>query len=181
MPFITGTGFFFSDNIIHFIFHCHHLFRSNAFVFTTPHSTGTAHAGLDLIEDQCHTCLITDFADLCQISIRRNDHTGLTLNWLQDHAGNLFADCLEILNRLADILGKCCTIGIYGVRYVLLPPIEMALIDLPWKAPTVEMYHLPPVAIRASFKDISTASAPPFVKKQYCRSHGVISATAFAR
>ena len=53
--------------------------------------------------------------------------------------------------------------------------------DLPWKAPTVEMYHRPPVAIRASFRAISTASAPPLVKKQYCRSPGVMSAMALAR
>ena len=75
----------------------------------------------------------------------------------------------------------CCTMGMYGIRYVLLPPMETAPMDFPWKAPTVEINHLPPVAIRASFRDISTASAPPLVKKQYCRSPGVISATAFAR
>ena len=69
----------------------------------------------------------------------------------------------------------------YGVLYVLLPPQDIAPIDLPWNAPTVEMYHLPPVAILASFNAISTASAPPLVKKQYSRSPGVISATAFAR
>ena len=75
----------------------------------------------------------------------------------------------------------CCTIGVYGTRYVDLPPMEIAPIDFPWKAPTVEIYQRPPVAIRASFSAISTASAPPFVKKQYCRSPGVISAIAFAR
>ena len=86
---------------------CHDI-RSNTLSFTAPHSTGTTHTGLDLIKDQCYACLITDLANLCQISIRRNDNTGLALNWLQDHTGNLLADCLEILNRLADIL--CNTI-----------------------------------------------------------------------
>ena len=52
---------------------------------------------------------------------------------------------------------------------------------LPWKAPTVEMYQRPPVAMRASFNAISTASAPPLVKKHCCRSPGVMSAMALAR
>ena len=62
-----------------------------------------------------------------------------------------------------------------------LPPMDTAPMVLPWKAPTVEITHRPPVAIRASFRAISTASAPPLVKKQYCRSPGVMSAMALAR
>jgi hypothetical protein len=53
--------------------------------------------------------------------------------------------------------------------------------DFPWNAPIVEIYHLPPVANLASLSAISTASAPPFVKKSVLQVSGRNHRKNFAR
>ena len=114
-------------------------------------------------------------SQICLNSVRYPSGGTITpafaLNWFNDHSCNLFTNsdqvtdcrscilCITIFYMLYLLYHRC----IWNSLYVFLPPIEIAPIDLPWNAPTVEIYHLPPVAILASFNAISTASAPPFV------------------
>ena len=59
-----------------------HDIRGNTLCLTSPHGTCTSHTGLDLVKDQRNAGLVTDLTDLCQIALRRNDNTGLTLDRL---------------------------------------------------------------------------------------------------
>jgi hypothetical protein len=60
-----------------------------------------------------------------------------------------------------------------------VPPSEPS--DLPWKAPIVPTKWWRPVVRIAIFRQASIDSVPEFVKKEYWRSPGVISATRRAR
>ena len=79
--------------------------------------------------------------------------------------------------------GTCvqCRRGRNGSRKTAfeVPPSEPML--LPWNAPAAPMKWCRPVASVAILRQPSIDSVPELVKKAYCRSPGVISATRFAR
>jgi len=73
--------------------------------------------------------------------------------------------------------------GYQGQERLAENDLDVALkepMDLPWKAPMVEIIPVRFVCRRASFNAPSTDSVPLLVKKQYCKSPGVIMANNLA-
>ena len=88
------------------------------------------------------------------------------------------------MQRYSSAGGACSVPGMSGPmpwRKIASPPIAMVSRVAPWKESHMEIVLCRPVAIRASFSAMPTASAPPGQKSDFFKGSGAISASFFAR
>jgi hypothetical protein len=169
-----------------------------------PHLAGAAHPGLDLVQDQQDAVPVAQLPHEPQPSRRGHHVAALTGDGLDQHRRHVvghhelveqlfqLGEVAEVLLLRAALVGGAEQVRVgrevdtRQERLVVPRTLTRLLVTLiaawvrPWKAPRKAMIAGRPVAILASFRAPSVASAPELVQKTWFRLAGRVDVSARA-